>query len=130
MISCERLRRQPATSDLHDAVHLPDDQSRRPAVLDSRLLPVHRETILWSKFFFAGRVARPCSLLVLLSDAMLRVDAPAPHPGHVPRALHGLASRLAWGPDASLRETSPSRIAASLGHAEPRDQPLYIVAVS
>ena len=36
------------------------------------LLPVRRETILWSKFFFAaGGSILPCSALVLLSDVML-----------------------------------------------------------
>ena len=39
------------------------------------LLPVHRDTILWSKFLFAasGSIV-PCSSLILLSDVMLRVS--------------------------------------------------------
>ena len=41
------------------------------------LLPIERDTILWSKFWFASLGSWiPCSLLVLLSDMMLqRADA-------------------------------------------------------
>ena len=39
------------------------------------LLPLRRETMLWSKFVFAvGGSIIPCSMLILLSDAMLRVS--------------------------------------------------------
>ncbi len=39
------------------------------------VLPVRRETILWSKFLFAtGGSIVPCTLLVLLSDSMLDVS--------------------------------------------------------
>jgi ABC-2 type transport system permease protein len=84
------------------------------------LLPLKRDTILWSKFLFSvGSLLVPCGLLVLLSD--WRLD--------VPRALiveHqvtslllclglsgigvGLGARLPL-----LTEPSPSRIAAGFG---------------
>ncbi|MEX0713476.1 MAG: hypothetical protein WD278_14060 [Pirellulales bacterium] len=84
------------------------------------LLPVRRETVLWSKFLFAaaGSVV-PTSLLILLSDVMLRVPA-------LVIAVHMLAclllccglSGIAVGLGATmpnLREDSPSRIAAGFG---------------
>ena len=38
------------------------------------LLPIERDTILWSKFWFASLGSWvPCALLVLLSDMMLHV---------------------------------------------------------
>ncbi|MDD4268722.1 MAG: hypothetical protein GXY25_09665 [Pirellulaceae bacterium] len=99
------------------------------------LLPVRRETILWSKFFFAvaGSLV-PCSLLVLLSDAMLRVDAlvAASHQVTCLVLCTGLAG-IAVGLGAkmpSLRETSPSRIAAGFGGTlNLVISTLYIVAV-
>ncbi|MCR4411805.1 MAG: hypothetical protein NUV77_05185 [Thermoguttaceae bacterium] len=84
------------------------------------LLPVHRDTILWSKFLFAvGCSIIPSSLLILLSDAMLRVQ-PVVAASHQLTCLvlcFGL-SGLAVGLGAkmpSLREESPSRIAAGFG---------------
>lgn len=84
------------------------------------LLPVRRETILWSKFLFAafGSVV-PSTLLILLSDFMLRVSA-------LVVAVHVLAcivlcsglSGIAVGLGAkmpNLRDDSPSRIAAGFG---------------
>ncbi|HVX63630.1 MAG TPA: hypothetical protein VHC19_23610 [Pirellulales bacterium] len=84
------------------------------------LLPVRRETILWSKFLFAavGSVA-PSTLLILLSDFMLRVSA-------IVIVVHVLAcivlcsglSGIAVGLGAkmpNLRDDSPSRIAAGFG---------------
>ncbi len=84
------------------------------------LLPIRRESILWSKFFFAaGGSIVPCSLLILLSDLMLRVWP-------LVLAIHQLTcvvlclglSGIAGGLGAmmpSLREESPSRIAAGFG---------------
>jgi ABC-2 type transport system permease protein len=84
------------------------------------LLPIHRDTILWSKFAFAvGASIIPTSLLILLSDAMLGV-------GPLLIASHQLTclvlcfglSGIAVGLGAklpSLREESPSRIAAGFG---------------
>ncbi len=84
------------------------------------LLPVRRETILWSKFLFAafGSVV-PSTLLILLSDFMLRVSP-------LVVAVHVLAcivlcsglSGIAVGLGAkmpNLRDDSPSRIAAGFG---------------
>src|SRR3954468_14560283 len=84
------------------------------------LLPIERDTILWSKFWFASLGSWvPCSLLVLLSDIMLNV------PGLV-IGVHqltcvllclGLAS-IAVGFGAMMpnfHETSPSKIAAGFG---------------
>ena len=84
------------------------------------LLPVRRETILWSKFAFAvGGSVVPSCLLILLSDAMLQVD-PLIMLSH---QLTGLIfccglSGIAVGLGAkipNLRELSPSRIAAGFG---------------
>ncbi|MBN1911179.1 MAG: hypothetical protein JW818_15640 [Pirellulales bacterium] len=93
-------------------------ESRRFWILG--LLPIRRETILWSKFLFAAAGSfLPCCLLVFFSDTMLRV------PGHI-QASHqstclilclGL-SGIAIGLGAkmpNLREDSPSRIAAGFG---------------
>jgi len=84
------------------------------------LLPIHRDTILWSKFMFAvGASIVPSSLLILLSDAMLGV-APLVLASHQLTCLvlcFGL-SGIAVGLGAklpSLREESPSRIAAGFG---------------
>jgi ABC-2 type transport system permease protein len=84
------------------------------------LLPVRRETILWGKFLFAmvGSLV-PSTLLILLSDVMLRVSG-------VVVAVHVLAcfslcaglSGIAVGLGAkmpNLRDDSPSRIAAGFG---------------
>ncbi len=84
------------------------------------LLPVRRETILWSKFLFAslGSLA-PCGLLILLSDAMLRVS-PLIVAVHLVACVvfcSGL-SGIAVGLGAripNLRDDSPSRIAAGFG---------------
>jgi len=84
------------------------------------LLPLRRETILWSKFLFsAGSLWVPCGLLVLLSDWTLRVS-PAVHANHqatcavlvlgLSGIAVGLGARLP-----NLREASPSRIAAGFG---------------
>ena len=84
------------------------------------LLPLRRETMLWAKFLFAvGGSIIPCSLLVLLSDVMLRVS-PRILASHQLMCLilcFGL-SGIAVGLGAkmpSLREQSPSRIAAGFG---------------
>lgn len=84
------------------------------------LLPVRRETILWSKFLFAaGASVLPCSALILLSDLMLRVSLPvvASHQLTCVILCLGLAG-IAVGLGArlpNLREQSPSRIAAGFG---------------
>ena len=84
------------------------------------LLPLRRESILWSKYLFVFVASlAPCSLLIALSDFMLRV------PGFV-GVLHALLlvsicsglSAIAVGLGAkmpNLREDSPSRIAAGFG---------------
>jgi ABC-2 type transport system permease protein len=84
------------------------------------LLPVRRETILWGKFLFASIGSTvTCTLLVMLSDAMLRVST-------LTFAVHVLAcitlcvglSAVAVGLGAvlpNLREESPSKIAAGFG---------------
>jgi ABC-2 type transport system permease protein len=84
------------------------------------LLPVRRETILWSKFAFAvGGSLIPCSALIFLSDCMLAV-APlilASHQLTCAVLCVGLAG-IAVGLGArlpSLREQSPSRVAAGFG---------------
>jgi ABC-2 type transport system permease protein len=84
------------------------------------LLPIRRETILWGKFLFAavGSMA-PSTLLILLSDFMLRVSS-------IIVVVHVLAclilcsglSGIAVGLGAkmpNLRDDSPSRIAAGFG---------------
>ncbi len=84
------------------------------------LLPIERDTILWSKFWFASIGSWiPCSVLVLLSDVML--DVPMLVIGvHQLTCLLlclGLAS-IAVGFGAMMpnfRETSPSKIAAGFG---------------
>lgn len=87
------------------------------------LLPVRRETILWSKFLFAaGGSIVPCSGLILLSDTMLGMASASP----MVLASHQLTclilcvglSGIAVGLGArlpNLREQSPSRIAAGFG---------------
>lgn len=84
------------------------------------LLGVRRDTILWSKFAFAvlGSII-PCSSLVLMSDAMLKVQMLVVVSHQLTClvlcvGLAGIAVGLgAWLP--SLREESPSRIAAGFG---------------
>jgi ABC-2 type transport system permease protein len=84
------------------------------------LLPIGRDTIVWSKFWFASLGSWvPCSLLVLLSDMMLNVPALviAVHQLTCVLLCLGLAS-IAVGFGAMMpnfRETSPSKIAAGFG---------------
>ncbi|MBN2577877.1 MAG: hypothetical protein JXB10_02715 [Pirellulales bacterium] len=84
------------------------------------LLPIRRETILWSKFWFAacGTIV-PCSVLILLSDLMLDVTTYVllSHQLTCFLLCFGLAG-IAVGLGARLpnfREQSPSRIAAGFG---------------
>jgi ABC-2 type transport system permease protein len=84
------------------------------------LLPVRRDNILWSKFFFAvvGSII-PCTTLVFLSDMMLQVNllVQADHQLTCWVLCLGL-SGIAVGLSArlpNLRESSPSRIASSFG---------------
>ncbi len=99
------------------------------------LLPLRRETILWSKFLFAASGTTLVStLLVALSDLMLRVLP-------LVLAVHLLAavvlclglSGIAVGMGAllpNLREESPSKIAAGFGGTlNLVVSALYIVAV-
>jgi ABC-2 type transport system permease protein len=84
------------------------------------LLPLRRETILWSKFTFALLASLlPCSVLILVSDLMLRVSL-------LLVAVHQLTclllclglSGIAVGLGArlpNLREQSPARITAGFG---------------
>ena len=84
------------------------------------LLPVRRETILWGKFLFAAVGSLlPSTLLILLSDVMLRVSL-------LVIGIHLLVcvvlcsglSGIAVGLGAkmpNLRDDSPSRIAAGFG---------------
>ena len=84
------------------------------------LLPVERDTILWSKFWFASLGSWiPCALLVLLSDMMLQVPALVIGVHQLTCVLlcMGLAS-IAVGFGAMMpnfHETSPSKIAAGFG---------------
>jgi len=84
------------------------------------LLPLRRETIIWSKFAFALACSIiPCSALILLSDSMLRVSLAvlAVHQLTCLLLCLGLSS-IAVGLGARLpnfREQSPSRIAAGFG---------------
>jgi ABC-2 type transport system permease protein len=84
------------------------------------LLPIRRETILWGKFLFAAIGSTvTCTLLVMLSDAMLSV-APVTFFVHAVVCVMlclGL-SAIAVGLGAmlpNLREESPSKIAAGFG---------------
>jgi ABC-2 type transport system permease protein len=84
------------------------------------LLPIERDTILWSKFLFASvGSAIPCVCLIMLSDVMLQIS-------WLVVALHQLTclmlclglSGIAVGLGAmmpNLQETSPSKIAAGFG---------------
>ncbi len=84
------------------------------------LLPVDRESILWGKFLFAAVGSSiPCTILILLSDAMLQISwlVVALHQAIcliLCLGLSGIAVGLgAAMPD--LREQSPSKIAAGFG---------------
>ena len=99
------------------------------------LLPLRRETIVWGKFVFAvGCLLLPCSLLILLSDSMLRVTPLmlADHQWTCAILCIGL-SGIAVGLSArlpNLREQSPARIAAGFGGTLNLVlSTLYIVAV-
>ncbi len=84
------------------------------------LLPIERDTILWSKFWFASLGTWvPCAALVLLSDMMLHVPSIVVGVHQLTCILLclGLAS-IAVGLSAMMpnfRETSPSKIAAGFG---------------
>jgi ABC-2 type transport system permease protein len=84
------------------------------------LLPIDRDTILWSKFWFASLGSWiPCAMLVLLSDMMLQVPmlVVGVHQLTCLLLCLGLAS-IAVGFGAMMpnfRETSPSKIAAGFG---------------
>jgi ABC-2 type transport system permease protein len=86
-------------------------------------LPMSRDAVLWSKFLFAcGGSLPPCSLLILLSDAMLGIVQTQPLIALVHQIVCwtlciglsavavGLGARLP-----NLREPSPSKIAAGFG---------------
>jgi ABC-2 type transport system permease protein len=84
------------------------------------LLPVRRETILWSKFLFAaGGSLAPCMVLVFFSDTMLGVPGLIQASHQLTCALLCLGlSGIAVGFGAKMpnfREQSPSRIAAGFG---------------
>ena len=84
------------------------------------MLPLRRETILWSKFVFAlGGSALPCSALILLSDLVLGVPLLIVGVHQLTCLLLCLGlSGIAVGLGArlpNLREESPSRIAAGFG---------------
>jgi ABC-2 type transport system permease protein len=84
------------------------------------LLPVERDTILWSKFLFAAIGSwLPSAALVLVSDLMLDVD-PLVVGVHQLICVLLCLGRAGWGggwgpimPD--FREQSPSKIAAGFG---------------
>lgn len=84
------------------------------------LMPISRETIVWSKFVFAALGSwAPCALLILISDLMLRVSplVVAIHQLTTVLLCVGLAA-LAVGLGAMMpnfRESSPSKIAAGFG---------------
>jgi ABC-2 type transport system permease protein len=84
------------------------------------LLPIERDTIVWSKFWFASLGSWvPCALLVLLSDMMLNVPplVIGVHQLTCVLLCLGLAS-FAVGLGAMMpnfQETSPSKIAAGFG---------------
>lgn len=84
------------------------------------LLPLPRETILWSKFVFAALGSwLPCALLILASDLMLQIDmlVVLVHQFTCLLLCVGLAA-IAVGLGATMpnfREVSPSKIAAGFG---------------
>jgi ABC-2 type transport system permease protein len=85
--------------------------------------PIHRDTIVWGKFWFSfGGAILPCAAMVLLSDLALRVHLRSPAIVLIHQviclALCSGLSALAVGFGARLpnmRETSPSKIAAGFG---------------
>ncbi len=84
------------------------------------LLPVDRDSILWGKFLFAAAGSCiPCTVLILLSDAMLQISWLVVSIHQMIclilcLGLSGVAVGLgATMPD--LREDSPSKIAAGFG---------------
>jgi len=84
------------------------------------LLPLERDTILWSKFWFASLGSSiPCAVLVLLSDMMLQVPAMVIGVHQLTCVLLCLGlSSIAVGFGAMMpnfHETSPSKIAAGFG---------------
>jgi ABC-2 type transport system permease protein len=84
------------------------------------LLPVERDTILWSKFWFASLGSWvPCAVLVLLSDMMLQVPSLVIGVHQLTCVLLCLGlSSIAVGFGAMMpnfHETSPSKIAAGFG---------------
>jgi ABC-2 type transport system permease protein len=84
------------------------------------LLPIERDTIIWSKFWFASLGSWiPCSLLVLLSDLMLHVPMLVISVHQLTCVLLCLGlSSIAVGFGAMMpnfHETSPSKIAAGFG---------------
>src|SRR4051794_1628241 len=84
------------------------------------LLPIERDTIIWSKFWFASLGSWiPCSLLVLLSDMMLHVPMLVISVHQLTCVLLCLGlSSIAVGFGAMMpnfHETSPSKIAAGFG---------------
>lgn len=84
------------------------------------LMPIRRETIVWSKFAFAALGSwAPCALLVILSDLMLQVDELVIVVHQLTNVLLclGLAA-MAVGLGATMpnfHESSPSKIAAGFG---------------
>jgi ABC-2 type transport system permease protein len=84
------------------------------------LLPMKRDTVLWSKFVFASLGSWvPCATLILLSDLMLQVSSMiiVVHQLVCVLLCLGLAS-IAVGLGAMMpnfRETSPSKISAGFG---------------
>ncbi|QDU56467.1 putative ABC transporter permease subunit [Aeoliella mucimassa] len=84
------------------------------------LLPLPRETILWSKFVFASLGSwLPCGLLILASDLMLQIEAlvVGVHQFTCLLLCLGLAA-IAVGLGAIMpdfHESSPSKIAAGFG---------------
>jgi ABC-2 type transport system permease protein len=84
------------------------------------LLPMKRDTVLWSKFVFAALGSwLPCATLILLSDAMLQVSwqIVVVHQFVCILLCLGLSS-IAVGLGAMMpnfRETSPSKISAGFG---------------
>src|SRR3972149_2670593 len=84
------------------------------------LLPVRRDTVLWSKFFFASCGSWiPCGTLILLSDLMLQVPSLIILVHQLTCILFCLGlSSIAVGLGAimpNFHETSPSKIAAGFG---------------
>lgn len=84
------------------------------------LLPIDRDTILWSKFLFAGGGSLlPCSLLILVSDYLLHVSFQIVIIHQVTCAMLCIGlSAIAVGCGAimpNMQEVSPSKIAAGFG---------------